>query len=94
MVNPVNRKMADLPMDKLSPGSPFVFCGTDLFGHFFIKSGRLQLKRYGVIFTCLEIIIYLQRPKTYGPRFFIKCVRYIISCVRYGVIYACYCYTG
>lgn len=50
---PVEQKMADLPEDRLSPCSPFWFCGCDLFGPFVVKMGRRECKRYGVMFTCL-----------------------------------------
>ncbi|KAK3890967.1 hypothetical protein Pcinc_005134 [Petrolisthes cinctipes] len=49
---PVKQKMADLPEDKLFPCSPFWFSGCDLFGRY-VKSGRRECKRYGVMFTCL-----------------------------------------
>ena len=48
------QKMADLPADRLSPAPAFTYVGCDLFGPFFVKSGRSLLKRYGVLFTCLS----------------------------------------
>ena len=50
---PCEQKMSDLPADRLSPGPPFLLCGTDLFGPFLVKCGRREVKRYGVMFTCL-----------------------------------------
>ena len=47
------QKMADLPKDRIEPSPPFTFCGVDYFGPWRIKEGRRELKRYGVIFTCL-----------------------------------------
>ncbi|XP_071092701.1 uncharacterized protein [Haliotis cracherodii] len=47
------QKMADLPPSRTSPGPPFTFTGVDYFGPFIIKEGRKQVKRYGVLFTCL-----------------------------------------
>ena len=48
--------MADLPAGRVAYGEPpFTFCGVDLFGPILVKVGRKQLKRYGVLFTCLTI---------------------------------------
>jgi hypothetical protein len=51
----VQQKMGDLPKDRLSTAPAFTFCGVDLFGPFHIKDGRKDLKRYGVVFTCLAM---------------------------------------
>ena len=47
------QKMADLPEDRLTPTHPFTYCGVDYFGPWYVKEGRKELKRYGVLFTCL-----------------------------------------
>ena len=47
------QKMADLPNDRTLDGPPFTNCGVDMFGPFWIKEGRKELKRYGTLFTCL-----------------------------------------
>ena len=47
------QKMADLPTDRTLDGPPFTNCGVDMFGPFFIKEGRKELKIYGALFTCL-----------------------------------------
>ena len=50
------QKMADLPVDRLTPDqSPFTSVGVDYFGPFQVKRGRSLVKRYGVICTCLAI---------------------------------------
>ena len=50
------QKMADLPEDRVTVGKPtFTNVGVDCFGPFIVKRGRSQVKRYGVIFTCLAI---------------------------------------
>ena len=51
---PVEQKMADLPTDRVTSDQPvFSSVGIDLFGPFYTKRGRAQVKRYGVVFTCL-----------------------------------------
>ncbi len=48
--------MADLPKCRVLPDDPpFTRVGVDYFGPFLVKRGRGQIKRYGVIFTCLAI---------------------------------------
>ena len=47
------QKMADLPEERITPAPPFTYCGVDYFGPFLIKQGRKEVKRYGVLFTCL-----------------------------------------
>ena len=54
MRGPVQQqKMADLPEDRVQPSPPFSYCAVDYFGPWYIKEGRRELKRYGVLFTCL-----------------------------------------
>ena len=45
--------MSELPYDRLQESPPYTYCGIDLFGPFTIKNHRKELKRYGVMFTCL-----------------------------------------
>ena len=48
--------MAPLPMARVQEGwYPFQFVGVDYFGPFFVKRGRGKEKRYGCLFTCLQI---------------------------------------
>ena len=52
----VREKMADLPVDRLTPDQQlFSRVGVDCFGSFQVRRGRSLAKRYGVIFTCLAI---------------------------------------
>ena len=47
------QKMADLPVDRVEPSAPFLYCAVDFFGPFLIKEKRSEVKVYGVIFTCM-----------------------------------------
>jgi hypothetical protein len=47
------QKMADLPSPRLSPCPPFTYVGADCFGPFLVKDNRKEIKRYGVLFTCM-----------------------------------------
>ncbi|XP_063964979.1 uncharacterized protein LOC135156433 [Lytechinus pictus] len=47
------QKMSDLPSDRVTEAPPFTYCGMDCFGPWMIKEGRKDLKRYGLIFTCM-----------------------------------------
>ena len=45
--------MADLPPERCEPyKEPWTYVGIDIFGNFYVKQGRSEAKRYGVIFTC------------------------------------------
>ena len=47
--------MADLPAQRVKPDDPpFTYTGVDYFGPYEIKRGRSTVKRYGVLFTCLN----------------------------------------
>ena len=48
------QKMADLPEERVTPSPPFTHCGADMFGPFYVKEGRKELKRYGCLFTCMS----------------------------------------
>ncbi|XP_070407549.1 uncharacterized protein [Nothobranchius furzeri] len=47
------QKMANLPSERMETTPPFTYCGMDCFGPYYIKEGRKELKRYGLLFTCL-----------------------------------------
>lgn len=50
---PQQQVMAELPTDRFEQVPPFTFSAVDYFGPFYIKEGRKEMKRYGVLFTCM-----------------------------------------
>ncbi|KAL8567647.1 hypothetical protein ACOMHN_054459 [Nucella lapillus] len=50
---PAGQKMADLPEERTQPAPPFSHTGIDCFGPFEACEGRRNVKRWGLIFTCL-----------------------------------------
>ena len=48
--------MADLLQDRLLPDKPpFTNTGVDYFGSIEVRRGRVKVKRYGVLITCLTV---------------------------------------
>ena len=47
------QQMADLPEERTETSPPFTYCGIECFGPFSVKEGRKEMKRYGLLFTCL-----------------------------------------
>ncbi|XP_048586131.1 uncharacterized protein LOC5508004 [Nematostella vectensis] len=45
--------MSDLPKDRVNPSPPFTYSAADYFGPWTVKEGRREVKRYGVLFTCM-----------------------------------------
>ena len=73
-------KMADLPRDRVEPAPPFTHCGVDYFGPWYIKDGRKEVKRYGVIFTCLSSrAVHLETAVSMDTDSFINALRRFIS---------------
>ena len=74
------QKMADLPEDRLEPAPPFTYCAVDLFGPFHIKEGRKELKRYGVLFTCMSsLAIHLETANSLETNSFLQSLRRFID---------------
>ncbi|XP_067055873.1 uncharacterized protein [Acropora muricata] len=73
---PQRQKMADLPEDRVEPAPPFTHCAVDYFGPWNIKEGRKELKRYGVLFTCLASrAVHLETASTLETDSFINAFR-------------------
>ena len=76
-----SQQMADLPEERLTPNKPpFSYVGVDYFGPFMIRSGRSDIKRYGVIFTCLTIrAVHIEIASTLDTSSFIQALRRFIA---------------
>ncbi|XP_020556659.2 uncharacterized protein LOC110014220 [Oryzias latipes] len=52
--NTQDPKMSDLPEDRMEMSPPFTYCGMDCFGPFYVRDARKELKKYGLLFTCMS----------------------------------------
>ena len=74
------QKMADLPSERVNPSPPFTYVGCDCFGPFVVKESRKELKRYGVIFTCMASrAIHIELLDDMTTDAFINALRCFIS---------------
>ena len=74
------QKMANLPEDRLLEAPPFTYCAVDLFGPWYIKEGRKEMKRYGVLFTCFTSrAVHIETTRTLETDSFINALRRFIS---------------
>ena len=72
--------MADLPKERLTCSAPFTYCGVDFFGPCVIKDGRKELKRYGILFTCLNSrAIHLESANSFETDSFLNALRRFIA---------------
>ena len=73
------QRMAELPDDRVEPAPPFSNCAVDYFGPLIIKEGRKELKRYGVLFTCMASrAIHIEVAATLETDSFISALRRFI----------------
>ena len=72
--------MADLPKERITPSPPFTYSGVDYFGPFYIKQGRKDVKRYGVLFTCLASrAVHIETADTLETDSFINALRRFVA---------------
>ena len=73
---PQQQKLKDLPQDRVEPAAPFTYSAVDYFGPFFVKEGRKEVKRYGVIFTCMASrAIHIETANSLETDAFINALR-------------------
>ena len=77
---PQVQKMADLPKDRTEPVPPFTYSAVDYFGPFFIKEGRKEVKRYGVLFTCMSSrAVHIETSTTLETDSYINALRRFLA---------------
>ncbi len=74
------QKMSDLPDDRLEPAPPFTYSAVDCFGPFIIKEGRKELKRWGVIFSCMSSrAVHIETLNSMNTDSFLSAYRRFVS---------------
>ena len=74
------QQTASLPTDRLNAAPPFTYSAVDMFGPFWIKEGRKEIKRYGALFTCMASrAVHLEYTHTLDTDSFIMALRRFIS---------------
>ena len=72
--------MADLPEERFATEPPFTYSGMDMFGPFYVKEGRKQIKRFVVLFTCLSSrAIHLESTASMATDSFIQALRRFLA---------------
>ena len=72
--------MADLSRGRMSEEAPVSFCVVDMFGHFLVKNGHLELKRYGTLYTCFSSsATHIEVTYSLKNKLFIMCLRRFIG---------------
>ena len=90
---PQEQKMADLPPERTEPAEPFTHCAVDCFGPFYIKDRRSQLKRWGLLFTCLASrAIHLESVNSLSTDSFLNAYKRFVS--RRGAVRTLFCDNG
>ncbi|XP_041461230.1 uncharacterized protein LOC121412484 [Lytechinus variegatus] len=81
----VQQKMSELPKERVEPSAPFTYCAVDYFGPFLLKERRSEVKRYGVLFTCMSSrSIHLETANNLSSSSFINAFRRFMN--RRGTI--------
>ena len=77
---PLSQKMADLPEVRLEATPPFENVGVDCFGPYIVQQGRKEVKRYGLMCTCLSSrAVHIEVLDDMTTSAFILALRNIIS---------------
>ncbi|XP_046339933.2 uncharacterized protein LOC124121032 [Haliotis rufescens] len=79
--SPGQQKMSDLPDERITPDlPPFTNVGMDFFGPFKVIRGRTSVKRYGVVFTCMNLrAIHLEAAATLDTDSCIHAIRRFVA---------------
>ena len=78
--NTETQQMSDLPPVRIEPSPPFTHIGMDCFGPFYAQRGRSEVKRYGLIITCLASrAIHLELLEDMSTNSLINALRCFLS---------------
>ena len=81
----VHQKMADLPIERLTPAPPFTYVGLNVFGPWQVatcrtRGGVASNKRWAVLFTCLTIrAIHIELIEAMDTSSFINALRRFLA---------------
>ncbi|XP_067949851.1 uncharacterized protein [Watersipora subatra] len=85
--------MGDLPQTRVEPSPPFTHVGVDCFGPYTVKDRRTELKRWGLLITCMySRAVHIEILEAMSADSFINAIRRCI-CIR-GGIKTIYCDNG
>ncbi|KAJ8041442.1 hypothetical protein HOLleu_12255 [Holothuria leucospilota] len=78
---PCTQFMGNLPLERIEPNKPpFAYVGIDVFGPFYVKLNRSEVKRYGCMFTCLVTrALHIEKLNSLDTEAFINGLRRFIS---------------
>lgn len=78
---PCTQFMGNLPLERIEPNKPpFAYFGIDLFGPFYVKLNRSEVKRYGCMVTCLVTReLHIEKLNSLDTEAFINGLRRFIS---------------
>ena len=72
--------MANLPISRVEPASPFSYCAVYCFGPWYVKGGRGEVKRYGTLFTCMASrAIHIEVAHSMETDSFLQALRHVIA---------------
>ncbi|XP_067945302.1 uncharacterized protein [Watersipora subatra] len=75
-----SQQMGDLPLERTGKYPPFMHTGMDCFGPFEVKERRTELKKYGLVFTCLYTRgIHIELLDDLSTNAFLNALRCFIS---------------
>ncbi|KAF6025536.1 hypothetical protein EB796_016159 [Bugula neritina] len=90
---PITQIMSMLPTERLNPTPPFTNIGIDCFGPFTVKDRRSEVKRWGLLVTCMySRAVHIELLPDMTTDSFLNALRTLI-CIR-GAINIIYCDRG
>ena len=90
---PMQQLMGELPQHRVEPSPPFTHVGIDCFGPYTVKERRTELKRWGLLLTCMySRAVHVEVLDSMTADAFITALRSFI-CIR-GPVQTIYCDNG